>query len=431
MNYHQTLEYLFSQLPMFQRIGQAAYKANLNNTLALCEILGNPQNSFKSIHIAGTNGKGSTSHLLASILQTKGLKVGLYTSPHLKDFRERIKINGKNISRRYVIDFVKKYKKALESIEPSFFEMTFGMAIKYFSEEKIDIAIMETGMGGRLDSTNVIYPILSVITNIGMDHSKFLGNTKEKIAVEKAGIIKQNTPVIIGETQENIDTIFENIAEINGSEIFFADQKYSAANITFTGKENAKLILDIYRNNKLFFKNLRCPLLGNYQAKNIVTVFQVVELLKRKGYDIRKNNLKKAINDVIKTTGITGRWQVISKDPRTICDIGHNVDGIAEIVNQLNKTHFDKLHFVLGMVDDKEISNVLFLLPKKAVYYFCKADVPRGLSTKVLAEKAKSAGLSGEAYTSVNEALKAAQKAAKEKDLVFVGGSTFVVAEVV
>ncbi len=430
MDYKQTLDYLFSQLPMFQRLGAAAYKANLDNTIALCNILGNPQNNFKSIHIAGTNGKGSVSHFIASILQSAGLKVGLYTSPHLKDFRERMRINGKKIHRGYVTEFVKTNKKPFANIKPSFFEYTFGMAVQYFSEEKVDIAIMEVGMGGRLDSTNVVNSIISVITNIGFDHTQFLGNTLEKIAIEKAGILKPDIPVVIGETQNKIKHIFLKRAKELGSPLFFADQKFEARNIKTTGKIYPKLAMDIFEQDELFMKNLLCEVTGLYQQKNIITTLQIVKVLTDIGLDISEQNIREGFKNVVNKTGLQGRWQILNRKPLTICDTGHNIDGIKEIVTQIKKTSYRKLHFVLGVVNDKNIDAVLKLLPKKAQYYFCKANIPRGLDHDKLKNIAGDYGLQGKSFNSVYEAFSSARSNAHKHDLIFVGGSTFVVAEI-
>ena len=404
MNYQQTLDYLYSQLPIYQRIGKAAYKADLNNTIAICDVLGNPQNDFKSIHIAGTNGKGSTAHILASILQCSGLKVGLYTSPHLKDFRERIRINGEMITKDKVCEFVESYKTDFEKIKPSFFEMTVALAFDYFAGQGVDVAVIETGLGGRLDSTNIITPVLSVITNIGIDHTEFLGNTLEKIAGEKAGIIKQNVPVVIGETQEEIKQVFIAKANEVNTEICFAD------------KEVEKIETD---------------LLGHYQKKNIITALKCIDVLKQNGFTVQDMQVKEGLNNVIKNTGLLGRWQVLSRSPLIICDAAHNVEGLVEILPQIRSTPHKVLHFVLGMVKDKDIDPMLKLLPENAVYYFCKADIPRGLDQNELREKAKKHNLSGKSYPSVKEALKNATSNAKRDDLVFVGGSSFVVAEVV
>ena len=429
MNYSQTLDYLYSKLPMFQRVGAAAYKSNLNNTIALCEILGNPEKKFKSVHIAGTNGKGSVSHFIASILQEQGYKTGLYTSPHLKDFRERIRINGKKIPKGKVVDFVKKYKKPFQDIQPSFFEYTFGMAINYFAEEQIDIAIMETGMGGRLDSTNVVNPIISVITNIGFDHTQFLGDTLKKIAVEKAGIIKPGVPVVIGETHEETKEVFDRMAKESKSEIYFADRNYKIENVSIHYGLHPKLILDI-ESKKLALKKIISPLSGQYQNKNLMTVFQIVEKLKVQDYPVSEKNIYKGIKNVVTNTGLLGRWQIIAREPLTICDTGHNADGIREIVEQIEKTPHEKLHFVLGMVNDKNIESVIELLPKEADYYFCKANIPRGLDEDELKNKCRKYKLKGESYNSVISAYKQATKNALKEDLIFVTGSTFIVAEI-
>jgi dihydrofolate synthase/folylpolyglutamate synthase len=426
MNYQQTLDYLYSQLPMFQRIGSAAYKDNLDNTIAICNLLGNPENKFKSIHIAGTNGKGSTSHLLASILQSAGLKVGLYTSPHLKDFRERIKINGKLIPQQYVIDFVEKYKNNFETIQPSFFEMTVGLAFNFFADEKVDIAVIEVGLGGRLDSTNVITPELSVITNISYDHVALLGDTLAKIAIEKSGIIKQQVPVVIGELQEEIKSVFIETAKQQNTSIVFADQKYRAKNVRDEMGEKLFLTMDVDS-----YPNLKSELLGLYQQKNIATVLCAVEILKTKGFQLSESVIRKGIQNVVTQTGLWGRWQIIGNQPLVIADTGHNEAGIKEVLHQLKQTAYNTLHFVLGMVNDKDISKILQLLPKDAVFYFCKAQIPRALNADELANQAKLAGLKGNVYATVAEALEAAKSKAQKNDIVFVGGSTFTVAEVV
>ncbi len=432
MNYQQTLDYLFSQLPMFQRVGSAAYKANLDNTIAICKLLGNPENKFKSIHIAGTNGKGSTSHMLASVLQCAGYKIGLYTSPHLKDFRERIKINGEMISEQYVVDFVEQHKTDFEKIQPSFFEMTVGLAFDYFVDQQVDIAVIEVGLGGRLDSTNVITPLVSVITNISFDHQNLLGNTLQKIAIEKAGIIKQGVPVVIGETQAEVKQIFIEKAKTCDSEIYFADEYYCFKNFKQEKKSNKPVLHgDVYREKTLVAKSLQSELSGLYQVKNIQTVYKTVDMLNEIGNTITDNHIKEGIENVITNTGLLGRWQVLSKSPLVIADTGHNEAGIKEVVNQINQTPHSHLHFVLGMVNDKDISTVLKLLPQNATYYFCKANIPRALAADELSNQAKVLGLTGEQYKSVKEALAAAKKNAQLGDLVFVGGSTFTVAEVV
>lgn len=404
MDYQSTLNYLFSQLPMFQRVGASAYKADLNNTIELCRLLNNPQNNFKSIHIAGTNGKGSTSHMLASILQEAGYKVGLYTSPHLKDFRERIKINGVMISEQNVTDFVAKHQSAFEKINLSFFEWTVGLAFDFFSKQQVDIAVVETGLGGRLDSTNIITPLVSVITNIGKDHTQFLGETLELIAVEKAGIIKNSVPVVIGETQQETQQIFIDKAKQCNTKIYFAD----------------KLIDSVPDSD----------LKGIYQEKNKKTVLVAIQQLIDCGFTISENNIKRGLLNVVKNTGLLGRWQILSESPLTICDTGHNESGIKEVLKQIELTLHKNLHFVFGAVNDKEIDSILSMLPKNATYYFCQAKIPRALDVNILYEKAKQFDLVGAKFSSVEYAVKKAVEDASKNDLVFIGGSTFVVAEV-
>ncbi len=427
MNYREVIEFLYSQLPVYHIIGHAAYKADLDNTTVLCKILDNPQNNFKSVHIAGTNGKGSVSHIIASVLQEAGFKTGLYTSPHLKDFRERIKINGRKIPEKYVCSFVNTYKNDFERIKLSFFEMATGLAFKYFSDNKVDIAVIETGLGGRLDSTNIISPVISVITNIGYDHNIFLGNTLEKIAAEKAGIIKNNIPVIIGETQQEIKSIFLKTAGNKNVPVYFADKIYSLKNI----KLKNTLTADVYKKDRMIIKSLVCPLAGIYQQKNIVTAVQALETLKEKGCKIKISHTKKGISDVIKNTGLQGRWQTISNKTLTICDVGHNADGIRNVVAQIKLLKYEKLHFVFGAVNDKDINSILKLLPEAAAYYFCKPGIARGLDENILKTAAGRVGLKGEAYPSVKKAYQSARKSAGDKDMIFIGGSTFVVAEVI
>lgn len=416
---------------MFQRVGAAAYKANLDNTSAICKLLHNPENKFRSIHIAGTNGKGSTSHLLASVLQSAGLKVGLYTSPHLKDFRERIKINGVMIPEKNVVAFVEKYKNDFEMVQPSFFEMTVGLAFDYFANEKVDIAVIEVGLGGRLDSTNVIKPLVSVITNISMDHTVLLGNTQEQIAIEKAGIIKEGVPVVIGETQPESAVVFIETAQRHHSKIIFADQNYSVKNARHVKEEKLYLSLDIEKNGKLIIENLETELLGMYQKKNVITVLATIEELNNAGLSLDQKIIREGIKKVIRNTGLSGRWQILSENPLTIADTGHNEAGIKEVLNQLSYTKYNQLHFVLGMVSDKDISTVLKLLPENAIYYFCQAKIPRALDVHQLSELASTFGLKGTVHNSVGEALNAAKEKAKDNDLVFIGGSTFTVAEVI
>lgn len=445
MTYKQTLELLYQQLPVFQRIGLSAYKADLTNTISLCNLVKNPQCTFKSIHIAGTNGKGSTSHMLASVLQSAGYKTGLYTSPHLKDFRERIRINGKKISKKNVIEFVTQHWPEVKNINPSFFEMTTALCFDYFAKEKVDIAVIETGLGGRLDCTNVITPELSVITNIGYDHTNILGETLQKIAIEKAGIIKSSVPVVIGQTQNEVKSIFIEKAKENNSKIYFSDERYSPSPLThslaqkstglFPSKGKGALFhsqaISILKDGELFFENLQLDLIGKYQLKNILTVLQSIEILKEKGFEIPEKSIRKGIANTVKQTGLLGRWQILSEKPLAICDTGHNVDGIKEVCEQLKTYSFRQLHFVLGMVNDKNPEPILELLPKDAIYYFCKANIPRGLDAQELQQKAFGFGLKGNLFSSVQDAYHSAKNAAQTNDLIFIGGSTFVVAEVV
>lgn len=432
ISYQETLDYMYAQLPMFHRIGSAAYKADLDNTIALCARLGNPEKKFKSIHVAGTNGKGSTSHMLASILQAAGLKVGLYTSPHLKDFRERIKINGAFISQAYVTEFVSKHKSYFEQLQPSFFEMTVGLAFDYFASEQVDIAVIEVGLGGRLDSTNVITPEISVITNISFDHMALLGDTLEKIAGEKAGIIKPHIPVVIGETQKGSAAVFTEKARAQEAPITFADERYAAVHAQ-QRMEGTKvyLAMDIEQKGKIRYQNLQSELLGLYQIKNIPTVLATADALNKKGFQLTETIIRKGIQNVVSTTGLLGRWQVLAENPLIIADTGHNEAGIKEVLAQLKQTPHEQLHIVIGMVNDKDISSVLSLLPSDAIYYFCKANIPRALPAKELQAAAQLKGLSGTIHDTVAAALQAAKNKATRGDLILIGGSTFTVAEVV
>lgn len=427
--YSDIIQFLFSQLPAFQRIGAAAYKADLNNTLQLSKLLDFPERKFKTIHIAGTNGKGSTSHMLASVFQEAGFKTGLYTSPHLKDFRERIRINGKMIEEGDVIKFVTDYSKDFIPIKPSFFEITVAMAFDYFAKNKVDIAIIETGMGGRLDSTNIIQPLLSIITNIGFDHVMFLGNTLKQIAFEKAGIIKTKTPVVIGEYHEETFAVFQKKAIEMEAPIYFADKEFDITN-PFLNLKESEITMDVSCKNNVIYKNLKSDLFGNYQFKNIITVIQSLKLIKDE-FGLCEKYIRSGLANVKTNTGLQGRWQILSHSPLTICDTGHNVDGLKMVLEQIEHTPHSQLHFVIGMVNDKDVSGILALLPKNARYYFCKADIPRGLPAEELANAAIKLNLVGEVYPSVTHAMKAAQLKAQSDDLVFVGGSTFVVAEVV
>ena len=427
--YEQVIQYLYDKLPMFTRVGASAYKKDLTNTLLLCEALQQPQLKFKSIHIAGTNGKGSTSHMLAAVLQSAGYKTGLYTSPHLKDFRERIRINGEMISKEEVIAFVNQYKHIFEPIEPSFFEWTVALCFHHFAKHQADIAIIETGLGGRLDSTNVIHPELSVITNIGWDHMDMLGDTLDKIAFEKSGIIKNNTPVVIGEYHSETAPVFKAQAKLKQAEIIFAEDVFAVTN--FNSGKNGKATASVFENGSLIFENIKCDLGGIYQQKNIATVFAAVSNMRKIGYQIDDVAIAKGIENTTEITGLMGRWQVINKEPFTVCDTAHNTDGIEYIVKQISQQTFDKLHMVVGMVKDKDITKILQLLPKNAHYYFCQANIPRALDANILAEQANQLGLIGYNCGSVQNAYLEAQKNASPLDMIYIGGSTFVVAEVI
>lgn len=389
---------------MYQRIGAAAYKVDVSNTLKLMAHLKEPQSSFKSVHVAGTNGKGSTSHMLASVLQDAGYKVGLYTSPHLKDFRERIKLNGKMIPEQKVVDFVENHRSFFEENQLSFFEMTVGLAFDYFKNEKVDIAIIEVGLGGRLDSTNVINPEVSVITNIGLDHTHFLGTTLAEIASEKAGIIKSKIPVVIGEAKPETTAVFIDKARKEKSPIMFVEEEE--------------------------LPEFKTDLLGNYQIKNYKTAYATLGVLKQKGWGISNKNIENGFLNVAKNTGLQGRWQLLNKSPKVICDTAHNIEGLSLVLNQLKKEDFDQMHIVLGVVADKNLDAILPLFPKNAIYYFCKPAVIRGLAEAKLQQKARAYELIGASYVSVSEAYKSAMTGAKAKDLIFIGGSTFVVAEI-
>ena len=427
MTYQQIVDYLFSKLPMYQRIGQAAYKADLNNTIAICQALGNPEKKIKFIHVAGTNGKGSSSHMLASVLQHAGYKTGLYTSPHLVDFRERIKINGKLIPKQDVVTFVERYKDVFEKIEPSFFEWTVGLAFYYFAQQEVDVAVIEVGLGGRLDSTNVINPVVSLITNIGLDHVNLLGTTLPQIAAEKAGIIKSKIPVVISQSQLEVVSVFNDKAKQLKAPIEFADKKFKVINY-FNDKDC--LVVDVLHRGENVTKQYRLDLLGTYQLKNLLGVLNTVDVMQQKGFLIEDEVVKKALEQVQKTTGLQGRWQQLGVKPFIIADTGHNEDGIKEVLENLKRYTYKTLHIVLGMVNDKDITTILKLLPKDAVYYFCKASIPRALDEKELAEKAKKLGLIGNAFKTVPEALSKAKKQSKVADLIFIGGSTFTVADV-
>ena len=405
MNYSDTVNWMFSQLPMYQNMGKVAFRKDLTNTYTLSNHLKNPEKKFKSIHVAGTNGKGSTSHMLASIFQEAGYKVGLYTSPHLKDFRERIKINGKCVSKQFVIGFIKRNKSFFNEHSLSFFEMTVGMAFDYFARQKVDIAVIEVGLGGRLDSTNIIKPEISVITNIGLDHTQFLGDTLELIAFEKAGIIKEKVPVVIGETQKETKPVFKKIAKEKDASICFADDSE--------------------------YKTYESDLKGAYQKHNIKTVLKTISELKKKGFTISEANIVSGLINVIKNTGLQGRWQVLQLMPKIIADTAHNREGLTYTMAQIKSEAFKNLHIVLGVVNDKNLDTIIGLLPKEAHYYYCKPNVQRGLEANILKDYFTSKNYNGQAYNSVAEAFDAAKKSASVNDLIYVGGSTFVVAEII
>ena len=418
-SYAQTLKYLFEQLPMFHRIGKAAYKADLNNTIDILNLLDNPQKDFKSIHIAGTNGKGSTSHLLASVFMEAGYKTGLYTSPHLKDFRERIKINGEMIPENYVVSFVEHYKIDFEKIAPSFFEWTVGLAFDYFRNEKVDIAIIETGLGGRLDSTNLIQPLVSVITNIGFDHTDLLGDTLDKIAFEKAGIIKENTPVVIGETVEQTKNVFLSKAKQENSKIYFAEQDFDTLNFEQDfDSETALLNMQVVnkKNNELF--TIECPLAGIYQLKNFRTVLETFEVLKKLNITIDKKYIENGFKNVLQNTDLKGRWQQISKSPLVIADTAHNEHGINQIIVQLSKIQYQKLHLVLGFVKDKDAEKILKLFPSNANFYFAKPNIPRGMELNEIKEIAARLNLNFDLFDSVSDALNSAKANSTPNDFI-------------
>ncbi len=421
MTYQQTLDYLYANLPMYQRVGAVAYKEDLTNTILLCEALGNPQNKFKSIHVAGTNGKGSSSHMLAAVLQAASYKTGLYTSPHLKEFTERIKINGQEVNQEFVIDFVSRIKPSIEKILPSFFEITVAMAFDYFAQQKVDVAVIEVGLGGRLDSTNVIIPLVSLITNISWDHKEILGDTLEKIAYEKAGIIKSGIPVVISERQSEVDFVFDKKSADVSSEIIFASDYYKVID-----RSDGDFLVE----TKGIKTSYNLDLKGSYQRKNLAGLLATVAILRDKGIAISEESLKMGLNSTILLTGLKGRWQKLSTKPLIVCDTGHNEAGIQEVLLQILKQQFSKLYIVWGMVKDKDITNILKLLPTEASYFFCQAKLPRAIPANELAARANEFGLNGIVVNDVNEAITKAKEMSSESDMIFIGGSTFVVAEI-
>ncbi|QCR21858.1 folylpolyglutamate synthase/dihydrofolate synthase family protein [Pontibacter sp. SGAir0037] len=428
MTYQECLDYLYEQLPMFHRIGNAAFKKSLNNIIELCEAFGNPQQHFKSIHVAGTNGKGSSSHMLAAVLQKAGYKTGLYTSPHLKSFTERVKINGIELSESYLVQFVKDNKPLFEAVKPSFFEMTVALAFKFFADEKVDVAVIEVGLGGRLDSTNIIFPEVSLITNIGFDHQALLGNTLAEIAAEKAGIIKAGVPVVISTKQEEIMSVFQEKGLQVQAPLYFATEHVQ---VQLKQADLQKQVFDVqYADHQKQLLNLALDLTGIYQQYNLPGVLQTIELLQRKGFTIAEEAIRSGLSASKQITGLKGRWQVLSGKPLTICDTGHNIDGIKQILQQLQSLEPKQVHFVFGAVNDKDVTSILQLLPKNYQYYFCQPQIPRALEVAELQASAHEAGLMGEAYATVAEAVQAAKLNATADEVIFIGGSTFVVAEI-
>lgn len=427
MTYADTINYLYEKLPIFSRIGADAYKKDLNNTKQLCAALNNPQQKFKCIHIAGTNGKGSVSHMLAAILQTAGYKTGLYTSPHLKDFRERIKVNGTMCTEAFIIDFTEKIKPQIERLEPSFFEITVAMAFEYFARQNVDVAVIETGLGGRLDSTNIITPELSIITNIGYDHMNILGDTLEKIAYEKAGIIKQNIPAIIGEVLSETKPVFQRAAAEKNAPLIFAQENFYVQDFSYENNHLKTEVVDIRKDEHYTFL-LDLP--GVYQTKNIIAVLEAVHQLQLKKWHIKPQHVEKALKQVKHLTGLHGRWEKLKENPAVIVDVAHNTAGIKQLLEQLELESYTRLHLIIGFVKDKDVESILSLLPVTADYYFTKAQLPRALNEKVLADLAAVHGLKGRSFGDVNAALAEAITRADKGDLILVCGSVFLVAEV-
>lgn len=427
MTYKETLDFLFRTLPMFSRVGESAFKKDLTNTLRLCEFLGNPHQKFKTIHVAGTNGKGSTSHMLASVLQTAGYKTGLYTSPHLKDFRERIKVNAEMCTESFVIDFTSRIQPMIQEIQPSFFEITVAMAFEYFAIQNVDIAIIEVGLGGRLDSTNIIKPELSIITNIGWDHMNLLGNSLELIASEKAGIIKESIPVIIGENTAITRPIFEQKAKELNAPIHWANEDRWVSDFSIAAHQ---IDIEVVEKRNDEHTNYQLDLPGIYQTKNLLTVLSAIEILNLKNWQLNAVHVHKALSHIKKLTGLHGRWEVLKDKPLLVLDVAHNEDGILQMVKQIELVGAQDVHIVMGMVKDKEIDRVLNLLPKTAHYYFTKAPIPRALDENILMQEAFKKGLLGKCFPLINDAVQNALVHAKENDLVLVCGSVFVVGEV-
>lgn len=427
--YEKILEWMYTRIPMYQRQGKAAYKSDLVTTEALDACMGHPHRSFRSVHIAGTNGKGSVSHMLASILQKAGYKTGLYTSPHLKDFRERIRVNGKMVEKEYVVSFIERHHEDIDRLKPSFFEMTVAMAFEYFRHASVDVAVIEVGMGGRLDSTNIVDPDLSVITNISLDHTQFLGNTREKIAAEKAGIIKTGIPVVVGETDPQTVAVFREKAAEKGTQIYFADHQRQI--VRRNTKKGENTCYDVLSEGQVVYQNLCTDLMGSYQSKNLLTAIRSFEILHELGYTLDEQHLREGIRQVATATGFMGRWMIVQHDPLIIFDTAHNYAGLDENLREVRNMSRGQLHFVLSFVNDKQLHNILGLFPASANYYFTKASIPRALDENRLARWAADYGLKGQAYPEAPDALKSARQNASPWDLIYVGGSTFLVSDLI
>lgn len=433
MTYPETLAWLYAQLPMYQRVGAVGFKKGLGNTLALAEALGHPETRFKSVHVAGTNGKGSSSHLVAAVLQSAGYKVGLYTSPHLREFTERIRVNGQELAPDYLVQWVARHQGLFAEVQPSFFEMCVALAFDYFAAEQVDVAVVEVGLGGRLDSTNIITPLVSLITNISYDHQAMLGNTLPEIAGEKAGIIKPGRPVVVSQTQPEVAAVFEAKARQEGSPLLFADARYTARPVAATTDEAARTgvqLLTVFRAGEPYLASVELGLLGDYQLLNLPGVLATLDELRAQGFHIPESAVRQGLREVTRLTGLRGRWSILGQRPLVVADTGHNEAGLRLVLAQLARVPHRQLHMVIGTVNDKDVAKVLALLPPQATYYFCQADIPRALPAGELAALAAAAGLTGQVYGPVPVAVAAARAAAGPDDVVFIGGSTFVVAEV-
>lgn len=430
VTYSETLHYLYEQLPMFQRVGAAGFKKGLGNTELLAQALGHPERRFRSVHVAGTNGKGSSSHMIAAVLQAAGYKVGLYTSPHLREFTERIRVNGQELHPDYLVEWVARWKALFEEVQPSFFEMCVALAFSYFAEQRVDIAVVEVGLGGRYDSTNIITPLVSLITNISFDHQALLGNTLPEIASEKAGIIKPGVPVVVSQTQAEVAPVFEREAALKLSHLVFADNIYQTAFEGEVSVESGLRPLKVTQHGRPYLPNAELGLPGDYQQHNLPGVLGTLDELRAQGFRITEAAVRTGLRQVTQLTGLRGRWSIIGQRPLVVCDTGHNAAGLRMVVSQLLRIPHQQLHLVIGAVNDKDVAGMLALLPKEGIYYFCAAKIPRALPAKELAQQATAAGLKGSAFGSVAEAVRAARVSASSADLVFIGGSTFVVAEV-